>query len=688
MTLIILDHAVALLGVMAWLAAGVTASLRRPRTALALLVVALVVTAARVVPVMLLAARGWWFVQEKVLLGLPLLTLAALAAAAIAGPRLLASARAQGWRPRAGTGEPEAPPDAPLKTPERGARAGDLDTVSVIALLTTAYAALAGFVLTFLVGYPLTLGVALIAAALVPAASLLTARVLNHPERDLAENRDTVPMERAAEISRRRLLGVAGGLAVAGAVGAGIGLSVRHGTAPVNGGGPGPAARTTVPVTDLRGPVTPAPGGVRRAHVLTARKATVRLANGRDFDAWTFDGTLPGPAITATQGDLIEVKLVNHDIDEGVTLHWHGYDVPCSQDGAAGVTQEVVGRGGEFVYRFRADQVGTYWYHTHHASHIGVQRGLYGTLVVKPHEPDAGELDLTLPAHTFDGTVTIAGGDEHLAPPGTSVRLRLINTDSDPHRYTLAGTSFRLVAVDGRDLVGPGEISRQALYLPAGGRFDLVFVMPDTSVALALDDGTATVWLRPEAGVPDGASGGASDTGLATQDIGGWPELDLLTYGTPAPVALRVDAADRHFTMVLDRGLAMVDGVPAYAHTVNGRGHPSIPDQLIAEGDVVRFTVVNRSLETHPWHLHGHPVLILSRDGKPASGSPLWVDTFDVRPGEVWEVAFLASNPGIWMNHCHNLPHAHQGMMLQVRYDGVTSPFGGMHATGPGHAHG
>ncbi|MFD2348564.1 hypothetical protein ACFSTC_02925 [Nonomuraea ferruginea] len=59
--------------------------------------------------------------------------------------------------------------------------------MSVIALLTTAYAALVGFVLTFLVGYPLTLGVALIAAALVPAASLLTARVLNHPERDLAE---------------------------------------------------------------------------------------------------------------------------------------------------------------------------------------------------------------------------------------------------------------------------------------------------------------------------------------------------------------------------------------------------------------------------------------------------------------------------------------------------------------------
>lgn len=51
---------------------------------------------------------------------------------------------------------------------------------------------------------------------------------------------------------------------------------------------------------------------------------------------------------------------------------------------------------------------------------------------------------------------------------------------------------------------------------------------------------------------------------------GDWPELDLLTYGTPIPVALRTAAADRHVTLVLDRGVAMVDGTPSYAHTVNG----------------------------------------------------------------------------------------------------------------------
>ncbi|MGH3738528.1 MAG: multicopper oxidase domain-containing protein, partial [Micromonosporaceae bacterium] len=175
----------------------------------------------------------------------------------------------------------------------------------------------------------------------------------------------------------------------------------------------------------------------------------------------------------------------------------------------------------------------------------------------------------------------------------------------------------------------------------------------------------AGVRLRPE-----GVDGAGADTG-------GWPELDLLHYGEPAAVPFGAGNADRHFTIVLDRGVAMVDGVPAYAQTVNGRGYPSVPDQLVTEGDIVRFTVVNRSLETHPWHLHGHPVLVLSRDGTPPSGSPLWLDTFDVRPGEVWEVAFEATNPGIWMNHCHNLPHAHQGMMLRLRYDGVTTPFAG-----------
>jgi FtsP/CotA-like multicopper oxidase with cupredoxin domain len=479
---------------------------------------------------------------------------------------------------------------------------------------------------------------------------------------------------------------LAGGTVAVGAASTGVGLSLRR-PAPSfdTGGGPGWSSDSTVSLANLRGLGTPAPGGIGRQHVLTAQTATVRLPSGREIEAWTYNSQVPGPAITAIEGDLVEVTLRNTNIDDGVTLHWHGYDVPCAEDGAPGVTQDAVTPGEEFTYRFRADQVGTYWYHTHQVSHRGVRRGLYGTLVVAPRdrrqaEEDAapGQLDLTLPVHTFDDLAVMADQDGrtvHATPDGSPVRPRLINTDSDSHRFALAGTPFRVSAVDGRDLNQPEEVSAVGLRLAAGGRHDLIFAMPDSPVTLVLDD-------DHDGGVRVVPAGRPVSEESAVEDTSGWPELDLLHYGAPAAVPFDANDANRHFTMVLDRGLALVDGWPAYAQTVNGQAHPSIPDQLVAEGDIVRFTVVNRSLETHPWHLHGHPVLILSRDGTASSGSPLWMDTFEVRPGQVWEVAFEATNPGIWMNHCHNLPHADQGMMLQLRYDGVTTPFHGSHATG------
>jgi FtsP/CotA-like multicopper oxidase with cupredoxin domain len=68
-------------------------------------------------------------------------------------------------------------------------------------------------------------------------------------------------------------------------------------------------------------------------------------------------------------------------------------------------------------------------------------------------------------------------------------------------------------------------------------------------------------------------------------------------------------------------------------------------------------------------------MLVLTRNGDPVTGSPWWVDTLTVSPGETYEVAFRADNPGMWMDHCHNLPHAATGMVLHLGYLGVSSPF-------------
>jgi FtsP/CotA-like multicopper oxidase with cupredoxin domain len=102
---------------------------------------------------------------------------------------------------------------------------------------------------------------------------------------------------------------------------------------------------------------------------------------------------------------------------------------------------------------------------------------------------------------------------------------------------------------------------------------------------------------------------------------------------------------------------------------------------MVHEGNLVKTTFINRGHLDHPMHLHGHHALVLSHNGKPTTGSPWWVDTLSVKPGDIYEVAFRADNPGMWMDHCHNLQHAAQGMILHLAYDHVTTPFEVGHST-------
>ena len=56
------------------------------------------------------------------------------------------------------------------------------------------------------------------------------------------------------------------------------------------------------------------------------------------------------------------------------------------------------------------------------------------------------------------------------------------------------------------------------------------------------------------------------------------------------------------------------------------------------------------------------------------------MDSLEVPSGESYRIAFLADNPGIWLDHCHNLPHAKQGLIAHLMYAGVTTPYRVGHA--------
>lgn len=404
---------------------------------------------------------------------------------------------------------------------------------------------------------------------------------------------------------------------------------------------PGPAARHHdghydgrpvggVSVTDLR---TPPVGGSTRRIELVARAETITLPSGRTLEAWTF-GSLPGPTLTARVGETLEVTLRNRNIAEGVTVHWHGLQVPNGEDGVAGVTQDAVLPGESFRYRIQVEQPGTFWYHTHQRGREGIGRGLYGALIVQPAAGPEPGVDLAVPVHTVASGALLGGRDvlwRETAAPGTPVRLRLINTDQQPRRLAVNGTAFRVRALDGVDLIGPTAVVDQALRVPAGGRYDLAFVMPSGPVRLTVEGARRTgLLLAVSADMPDPGGSVPSTT------------FDPTTYGAAQPVPGMTGPFTVSATLVLDRLPRLLHGRPALAQTVNGGTYPDIPPLLVSEGDLVRLRVVNRSFETHPMHLHGHHVLVLSVNGRAPSGSPLWLDTFDVRPGEVWEVALRA----------------------------------------------
>ena len=426
------------------------------------------------------------------------------------------------------------------------------------------------------------------------------------------------------------------------------------------GGGPRTVG-TQVSVTDLHTPSGPAPDVVAE---LIARQGTVTLASGRKVLGYTLNGTSPGPLIEATVGQLVEVRVRNVDVDAGIALHWHGIDVPNAEDGVAGITQDAVAVGESFTYRWVAPRAGTFWYHSHQVSHEQVAGGLLGALVIHPARPDPVVKDVVGLAHLYGSVATLNGeeGDVPVrASEGRPVRVRLINTDNGP-QAVWTGAPYTLVATDGYDVNRPTEVRDRTVVIPAGGRIDLAMTVPRDGSALRVQYADVALVIGP----------GGSEAAAVEQPA---TRLDLLRYGAPAPVPFEAERADRTFTYAIGRRPGFLDGKPGLWWSVNGRIGRRMPMFVVSEGDVVHVKLTNSSGQVHPMHLHGHHAVVLSRDGVRVSGSPWWFDSLDVKNGESVEVAFLADNPGIWMDHCHNLTHATEGLVTHLMYAGVSTPF-------------
>ena len=141
------------------------------------------------------------------------------------------------------------------------------------------------------------------------------------------------------------------------------------------------------------------PGRVRE-YALTAVDREIEVAKGVLFQAWTYNGSVPGPVIRATEDDILRVKFANAG-SHPHTIHFHGIH-PANMDGVF----EIVGPGDAFTYEFPARPYGMHLYHCHSTplkKHI--HKGLYGAFIIDPPEPrpPAQELVMVMNGYDTDG---------------------------------------------------------------------------------------------------------------------------------------------------------------------------------------------------------------------------------------------------------------------------------------------
>jgi CopA family copper-resistance protein len=102
---------------------------------------------------------------------------------------------------------------------------------------------------------------------------------------------------------------------------------------------------------------------------------------GRPGIATVVNGRVPAPLLRWRESDVITLRVINR-LPVPSSIHWHGVIVPADMDGVPGLSFDGIAPGQTYTYRFKANQSGTYWYHSH--SRFQEQTGLYGPIVIEP----------------------------------------------------------------------------------------------------------------------------------------------------------------------------------------------------------------------------------------------------------------------------------------------------------------
>ena len=439
---------------------------------------------------------------------------------------------------------------------------------------------------------------------------------------------------------------------------------------------------------------------------LTMHKDSVQFFSGMISQTYAFNANhYLGPTLILNNGTNVNIT-VNNQIGDTTTIHWHGLHVPAKWDG--GPHSPILNNASWNPQFTVMNDAATYWYHPHLDMKTAVQaiKGAAGLIIVR----DSAEATLTLPRKygiddfpiivqcqqydslnqamqlgMQDSTLLVNGtrannsDSTYLDVPAQVIRLRLLNASGE-RAFNFGFTSplhFYQIATDGGLLDLPHDTTR--IRIARGERAEILLNLNGMN-------GQTFYLMSYGAELPMGIQGGP------TMPMSGGPPMDsplnginfnILKFNVVPPTTNPVTTipstliannpyqenqvnAYRQINFTADNDTVM-DG-PFYFN--DSTFDMMRIDYVIPLNSVEVWTLVNKTMVAHPFHLHDEYFYILDRNGISATPEEQGKkDVILVPPYDsvrfITKFTDFADTVVPYMYHCHILMHEDAGMMGQ-----------------------
>jgi FtsP/CotA-like multicopper oxidase with cupredoxin domain len=154
---------------------------------------------------------------------------------------------------------------------------------------------------------------------------------------------------------------------------------------------------------------------------------------GHIFDGWTFNGTIPGPTMRVTEGDLVKIRVINPNENK----HTHSLYTQFENFGRRDTSLKgehpgtTISPGKSYTYEFVAGPYGVYPYYCQAepmADHIN--RGLYGMIIIDPKVPRDKMTEMVMLLNGYDLDLDSEGSID-LPPIAGTLDLRINTSNSN-----------------------------------------------------------------------------------------------------------------------------------------------------------------------------------------------------------------------------------------------------------------